>query len=37
LYYGKANLLIRSTVTGLVITPQGLFAKGDWSKVTVGK
>jgi oligopeptide transport system substrate-binding protein len=37
LYYGKANLLIRSTVQGLVVTPQGLFPKGDWTKVTVGK
>ena len=37
LYYGKANMLIRSTVNGLVVTPQGLFPKGDWTKVTVGK
>ena len=37
LYYGKANLLIRSTVNGLVVTPQGLFPKEDWTKVTVGK
>ena len=37
LYYGKANLLIRPTVSGLVVTPQGLFPQGDWTKVTVGK
>lgn len=37
LYYGKANLLIRSTVNGLVVTPQGLFPSVDWTKVTVGK
>lgn len=37
LYYGKANLLIRPTVKGLVITPQGLFPQGDWTKVIVGK
>ena len=37
LYYGKANLLIRSTVNGLVVTPQGLFPQADWTKVTVGK
>jgi len=37
LYYGKANLLIRPTVNGLVVTPQGLFPKVDWSKVTVSK
>ena len=37
LYYGKANLLIRATVNGLVVTPQGLFPKEDWTKVTVGK
>jgi peptide/nickel transport system substrate-binding protein/oligopeptide transport system substrate-binding protein len=37
LYYGKANLLIRSTVQDLVVTPQGLFPKEDWTKVTVGK
>jgi ABC-type oligopeptide transport system substrate-binding subunit len=37
LYYGKANLLIRDTVKGLVITPQGLFPQGDWTKVTIGK
>ena len=37
LYYGKANMLIRSTVKGLVITPQGLIAKDDWTKVTVSK
>jgi ABC-type transport system substrate-binding protein len=35
LYYGKANLLIRATVNGLVVTPQGLFPTGDWTKVTV--
>ncbi len=37
LYYGKANLLIRATVNGLVVTPQGLFPKEDWTKITVGK
>jgi ABC-type oligopeptide transport system substrate-binding subunit len=37
LYYGKANLLIRATVNGLEVTPQGLFPQGDWTKVTVGK
>ncbi len=37
LYFGKANLLIRSTVNGLVATPQGIFPKEDWTKVTVGK
>ena len=37
LFYGKADLLIRPTVSGLVVTPQGLFPQGDWTKVTVGK
>ena len=37
LYYGKANMLISGKVSGLVVTPQGLFPKGDWTKVTVGK
>ena len=37
LFYGKADLLIRPTVSGLVVTPQGLFPQGDWSKVTVSK
>jgi ABC-type oligopeptide transport system substrate-binding subunit len=37
LYYGKADLLIRPTVNGLVVTPQGIFPKEDWTKVTVGK
>lgn len=37
LYYGKANLLIRASVNGLVVTPQGLFPKQDWTKVIVGK
>jgi len=37
LYYGKANLLFRSTVNGLVVTPQGIFPKEDWTKVTVSK
>lgn len=37
LYYGKANILLRSTVHGLVITPQGIFPKEDWTKVTVSK
>lgn len=37
LYYGKANMLINGKVSGLVVTPQGLFPKGDWTKVTVGK
>jgi ABC-type oligopeptide transport system substrate-binding subunit len=37
LYYGKANMLIRSTVKGLVVTPQGLFPDVDWTKVVVGK
>ena len=37
LYYGKANLLITPTVKGLVVTPQGLLPKDDWTKVTVGK
>ncbi len=37
LYYGKANLLIRPTVSGLVVTPQGLFPEVDWTKVTVSK
>jgi peptide/nickel transport system substrate-binding protein/oligopeptide transport system substrate-binding protein len=37
LYYGKANLLIRPTVNGLVVTPQGLFPQVDWTKVTVSK
>jgi peptide/nickel transport system substrate-binding protein/oligopeptide transport system substrate-binding protein len=37
LYYGKANMLIRQTVQGLVVTPQGLFPAQDWTKVTVGK
>lgn len=35
LYYGKANILMRSTVQGLVITPQGIIPKEDWTKVTV--
>jgi hypothetical protein len=29
--------LIRSTVQGIVVTPQGLFPQVDWTKVTVGK
>lgn len=37
LYYGKANLLIRSTVHGLAVTPQGIFPEVDWTKVTVSK
>jgi ABC-type transport system substrate-binding protein len=37
LFYGKANLLIRSTVSGIVVTPQGLLPKVDWTKVTVSK
>jgi len=37
LYYGKANLLIRASVNGLVVTPQGIFPKDDWTKVTVTK
>ena len=37
LYYGKANLLMRATVKGLVVTPQGLFPKDDWTKVTASK
>jgi oligopeptide transport system substrate-binding protein len=37
LYYGKANLLMRAGVNGLVVTPQGIFPKDDWTKVTVGK
>jgi oligopeptide transport system substrate-binding protein len=37
LYYGKTNLLMRPTVQGLVITPQGLFPKPDWTQVYVGK
>ena len=37
LYYGKTNLLLRPTVSGLVVTPQGLFPKPDWTQVTVGK
>ena len=37
LYYGKAYLLVRSTVKGLVMTPQGLFPQDNWSKVTVGQ
>jgi len=35
LYYGKANILMRSTVQGLVITPQGIIPKEDWTKVNV--
>lgn len=35
LYYGKTNLLLRDTVKGLVVTPQGLFPETDWTKVTV--
>jgi oligopeptide transport system substrate-binding protein len=37
LYYGKTNLLLRPTVSGLVVTPQGLFPKPDWTQVTVSK
>ena len=37
LFYGKADLLIRPTVSGLVVTPQGIFPKGDWTKVTIAK
>ena len=37
LFYGKANLLIRSTVSGIVVTPQGLLPEVDWTKVTVSK
>ena len=37
LYFGKADLLIRPTVKGLVVTPQGVFPEVDWAKVTVGK
>ncbi|MGB8647839.1 MAG: peptide ABC transporter substrate-binding protein, partial [Anaerolineae bacterium] len=35
LYYGKANLLIRPTVKGLLVTPQGIFPDPDWTTVTV--
>ena len=35
LYYGKTNLLVRDTVKGIVVTPQGLFPETDWTKVTV--
>ncbi len=35
LYYGKTNLLVRDTVKGISITPQGLFPETDWTKVTV--
>ncbi|MGE5139040.1 MAG: peptide ABC transporter substrate-binding protein [Rudaea sp.] len=37
LYYGKANILIRPKVQNLVVTPQGIFAKPDWTAVTVGQ
>jgi len=37
LYYGKANLMFSSKVSGLVVTPQGIFPKVDWTKVTVSK
>ena len=37
LFYGKADLLIRPTVSGLVVPPQGIFPKGDWTKVTIAK
>ncbi len=37
LYYGKANLLIRPAVKELVVTPQGLFPKPDWTQVIVSK
>ncbi|HEX9028269.1 MAG TPA: peptide ABC transporter substrate-binding protein [Anaerolineales bacterium] len=37
LYYGKADILLRSSVQGLVITPQGILPKDDWTKVTVSK
>jgi oligopeptide transport system substrate-binding protein len=37
LYYGKADILIRPTVKGLVVTPQGIFPNPDWTAVTVGK
>ncbi|HEX9019352.1 MAG TPA: ABC transporter substrate-binding protein, partial [Anaerolineaceae bacterium] len=35
LYYGKANILLSAKVQGLVITPQGIFPKDDWTKVNV--
>jgi len=37
LFYGQANLLIRPTVQGFVVTPQGLVPKADWSQITVEK
>jgi oligopeptide transport system substrate-binding protein len=37
LYYGKANILMSSKVSGLTITPQGIFPTEDWTKVTVSK
>jgi ABC-type transport system substrate-binding protein len=37
LYYGKANILLSKKVNGLVITPQGIFAKPDWTQVMVSK
>jgi ABC-type transport system substrate-binding protein len=37
LYYGKANLLMSKRVSGLTVTPQGIFPTEDWTKVTVSK
>jgi oligopeptide transport system substrate-binding protein len=37
LYYGKINLMFSPKINGLVVTPQGIFPKDDWTKVTISK
>ncbi len=37
LYYGKSYILMDNKVNGLVITPQGIFPKDNWTKVTVSQ
>lgn len=37
LYYGKADILLSKKISGLVITPQGIFPNPDWTAVTVSK
>ncbi|MFM8320745.1 MAG: ABC transporter substrate-binding protein [Chloroflexota bacterium] len=37
LFYGKGSYLLRSTVKGLVMTPQGIFPIQDWTQVSVAK
>jgi len=37
LYYGKANILMSKKISGLRITPQGIFADPDWTAVTISQ